>query len=156
MANQLPAVVVIRVTTSTKIATTPSALTVIKSGIIRECVPKTSSVVFARRKATWPSIASTLGIAVPRLLGLCLRRILRILFPPVERPAQAAETQDTSALQADLADPSSQPGSSDVRVLDSKGTLISADSAAAEPPAAFSPPIPLLLCVRRPDPTRQE
>lgn len=37
MANQLPAVVVIRVTTSTKIATTPSALTVIKSGIIREC-----------------------------------------------------------------------------------------------------------------------
>lgn len=75
-------VIVIRVTTSTKIATTPSALTVIKSGIIRECVPKTSSVVFARRKATWPSIASTLGIAVPRLLGLCLRRILRILFPP--------------------------------------------------------------------------
>lgn len=44
--------------------------------------PKTSSVVFARRKATWPSIAITLGIAVPRLLGLCLRRILRILFPP--------------------------------------------------------------------------
>lgn len=75
-------VIVIRMTTSTKIATTPSALTVIKSGIIRECVPKTSSVVFARRKATWPSIASTLGIAVPRLLGLCLRRILRILFPP--------------------------------------------------------------------------
>ena len=74
----------------------------------------------------------------------------------MERPAEVAETQDTSALQADLADPSSQPGSSDVRVLDSKGTLISADSAAAEPPAAFSPPIPLLLCVRRPDPTRQE
>ena len=65
MANQLPAVVVIRVTTSRKIATTPSALTVIKSGIIRECVLKTSSVVFARRKATWPSTASTLGMAVP-------------------------------------------------------------------------------------------
>ena len=57
----------------------------------------------------------------------------------MERPAQAAETQDTSALQDDLADPASQPGSSDVRVLDSKGTLISADSAAAEPPAAPSP-----------------
>lgn len=63
----------------------------------------------------------------------------------MERPAQAAETQDTSALQADLADPSSQPGSSDVRVLDSKGTLISADSAAAEPPAAFSPSVSVPL-----------
>ena len=59
----------------------------------------------------------------------------------MERPAQAAETQDTSALQDDLADPASQPGSSDVRVLDSKGTLISADSAAAEPPAAPSPSV---------------
>lgn len=61
------------------------------------------------------------------------------------RPAQAAETQDTSALQADLADPLSQPGSSDVRVLDSKGTLISADSAAAEPPAAPSPSVSVPL-----------
>ena len=142
MANQPPAVVVIRVTTSTKIVTTPSALTVIKSGIIRECVPKTPSVVSARRRATWPSIARILGIAVPRLLGLCLRRILKILFPPpVERPAQPAETQDTSVPQADLADPTSQPGSSDLRVLDSQGTLISMDSAAAEPPAVPSPSV---------------
>ena len=57
---------------------------------------------------------------------------------PEERPAQTAETQDTGSLQADLAGPMSQPGSSDVRVLDSQGTLISADSAAAEPPAAPS------------------
>lgn len=72
----------------------------------------------------------------------------------MERPAQAAETQDSSALQADLADPSSQPGSSDVRVLDSKGTLISADSAAAEPPAAFSPSVSVpLFSGDQPSPT---
>ena len=72
----------------------------------------------------------------------------------MERPAQAAETEDSSALQADLADPSSQPGSSDVRVLDSKGTLISADSAAAEPPAAFSPSVSVpLFSGDQPSPT---
>ena len=81
---------------------------------------------YRRPPAFWGSVSV-------ESLGFC--------SPPVERPAQAAETQDTSALQDDLADPASQPGSSDVRVLDSKGTLISADSAAAEPPAAPSPSV---------------
>lgn len=58
----------------------------------------------------------------------------------VELPAQTALTHDTSALQVDLADPVGQPGSPDARVLDSQGTLISADSAAAELSAAPLPP----------------
>lgn len=73
---------------------------------------------------------------------------------PEERPAQTAETQDTGTLQADLAGPASQPGSSDVRVLDSQGTLISADSAAAEPPAAPSPTVSVpLFSGDQPSPT---
>lgn len=58
---------------------------------------------------------------------------------PVEHPTQTTETCDTGASQADLADPVSQPGSSDVQILDSHGTLIPADPAAAESPAP-SPP----------------
>ena len=74
--------------------------------------------------------------------------------PPVERPAQPAESQDTSVPQADLADPTSQPGSSVVRVLDSQGTLISTDSAAAEPPAVPSPPVSVpLFSGDQPSPT---
>ena len=74
--------------------------------------------------------------------------------PPVERPAQPAETQDASVPQADLADPASQPGSSDVRVLDSQGTLISTDSAAAEPSTAPSPSVSVpLFSGDQPSPT---
>ena len=65
--------------------------------------------------------------------------------PLVERPAQPAETQDASVPQADLADPASQPGSSDVQVLDLQGTLISTDSAAAELSAVPSPSVSVSL-----------
>ena len=51
----------------------------------------------------------------------------------VELPAQTTVTHDTSVLQVDLTDPVAQP------VLDSQGTLISADSAAAESSVAPSP-----------------
>lgn len=60
---------------------------------------------------------------------------------PVALPTQTAETNDTCApSQADLADPVSQPGCSDVRVLDPQGALISVDPAVAETPAASLPP----------------
>ena len=58
--------------------------------------------------------------------------------PPVERPAQPAETQDASVPQTDLADPASQPGSSDVQVLDSQVPLFSGDQPSPTPASAVS------------------
>ena len=76
MANRSCVVVVVPVTTSSKIVRTWSAIIAIKSGTIQEIVRRTCIAVHAKKKAILPSIATIRGIGAPR----CLQ-----LFPRVQK-----------------------------------------------------------------------